>query len=58
MKKKRRKKEKQKKGRHLENLHYEIFFKNQMVSKKENTELERKTSVKHNSKFKKYIFKN
>ena len=36
-----------------------IFFKNQMVSKRRgNTELECKTGVKHNSKFKKYIFKN
>ena len=41
------------------NINNEIFFKNQMVSKRRgNTELEGKTGVKHNSKFKKYIFKN
>ena len=51
--------EKQKKGRHLETHQKDIFFKNQMVSKKEeeNTELERKTSVKHNSKFKTIHFR-
>ena len=38
------------------NINNGLFFKNQMVSKKGDTELECKTGVKHNSK--QYIFEN
>ena len=40
------------------NINNDIFFKNQMVSKKGDTELECKTGVKHNSKFKRHNFEN